>query len=82
MHIYRKKTIHYFTLPREDNFQVSDGVYLRKYEPFQFFFLDEDPMYLTPPPPSTVRCTVFWYFDEIQENYSAIKVATAKNTYC
>ena len=50
MHIYRQKPMHYFTLPRDDNFQVSDGVYLRKYEPFQFF-LDEDPMQEPPPPP-------------------------------
>ena len=43
MHIYRQKQIRYFTLPRDDNFQVSDCVYLRKYEPLNYesFFLDD-----------------------------------------
>ena len=45
------------------------------------FFLDEDPMQ-DPPPLNSALYILFWYFDEIQENHSSNKVATAKNTYC
>ena len=39
-----------------------------------FFFHDEDPKAA----PSTVHFTVFWYYGEVQENYSSNKVAKEK----
>ena len=60
-------------------FQMPDGVYLRKYEPFQFiFFWMRTPRQPPPPFQQCTLSTVFWYYGEIQEKTSSNKVATQK----